>query len=158
MLCSSLSYFKNMTKYKPVSISKAGFAFCRYTIAILVWVSFLLKIKWLLIIVLLILAISAWLRVQRAPLVVLYEYTINKIIKSKEEILNEYAMKFAHTMGTILCLICLVFLYFVDENIGWGIVFLFAILKTISAVGMCPASKLYNCMGNKNCCAFMKKL
>jgi len=103
-----------MTKYKPVSISKAGFAFCRYTIAILVWVSFLLKIKWLLIIVLLILAISAWLRVQRAPLVVLYEYTINKIIKSKEEILNEYAMKFAHTMGTILCLICLVFLYFVD--------------------------------------------
>ncbi len=147
-----------MTKYKPISVPKTAFAFCRYSVAVLVWISFILKIKWILIVVLLILAISALLKIQKAPLVLLYQYTVNKIIKSKEEILNEHAMKFAHTMGTILCLLCLIFLYFVNENIGWGLTFLFAILKTISAVGMCPASKLYDCMGNKNCCAFIKKL
>jgi len=147
-----------MTKYKPVSVSKAAFAFCRYTVAILVWLSLLLRIEWLLVIVFLILATSALFKIEKAPLILLYKYTINKIIKSKEEILNENAMRFAHTMGTILSLICLLFVYFINAPIGWVLVFVFAILKTISAFGMCPASKLYECMGNKNCCAFIKKI
>lgn len=147
-----------MKKYKPVSVSVAGFAFCRYAIAVLVWLSLIFQIKWLLIIVFLILALSALLKVQKAPMILLYKYTIGKIVKSKDEILNEHAMRFAHTMGTILSLICLLFLYFINANVGWVLVFVFAILKTISAFGMCPASKLYECMGNDGCCAFMKKL
>jgi len=147
-----------MKKYKPVSVSVAGFAFCRYTIAVLVWLSLIFQIKWLLVIVFLILALSALLKIQKAPMILLYKYTIGKIVKSKDEILNEHAMKFAHTMGTILSLICLLFLYFINVNVGWVLVFVFAVLKTISAFGMCPASKLYECMGNDSCCAFMKKL
>ncbi len=147
-----------MTKYKPVSVSKAGFAFCRYTIAILVWLSFIFQITWILLLVFLILAFSALLKVQKAPLILFYKYTIGKIIKSEDEILNENAMRFAHTMGTVLCLICLLFLYFINAKIGWALVLIFAILKTVSAFGMCPASKLYECMGNDSCCAFIKKL
>jgi hypothetical protein len=147
-----------MKKYKPVSVSVAGFAFCRYSVAILIWVSLLLHIKWLLVVVFLILAFSALLKIEKAPMILLYKYTIGKIIKSKEEILNERAMRFAHIMGTILCLICLLFLYCINVNVGWILVFVFAILKTISAFGMCPASKLYECMGNDSCCAFIKKI
>lgn len=147
-----------MIKYKPVSVSKAGFAFCRYAIAVLVWLSLLLQIKWLLVVVFLILALSALFKIEKAPLILFYKYTIGKIIKLKEEVLNEHAMKFAHTMGTILSLICLLFLYFINVKVGWILVSIFAILKTISAFRMCPASKLYECMGNDSCCAFMKKI
>jgi hypothetical protein len=147
-----------MKKYKPVSISKNAFAFCRYTIAVLVWLSLIFQIKWLIILVFLILTLSAVLKIQKAPMIVFYNFIFGKVIKSKEEILNENAMSFAHTMGTILSLICLLFLYFINSYIGWIFVFAFAVLKTISAFGMCPASKLYECMGNKNCCAFVKKL
>ena len=147
-----------MTKYKPVSVSKAGFAFCRYTIAILVWLSLIFQIKWILVLVFLVLALSALLKIQKAPMILLYKFTIGKIIKSKDEILNENAMRFAHIMGTILSFICLLFLYFINVYVGWILVFVFAILKTISAFGMCPASKLYECMGNDNCCAFIKKI
>lgn len=149
-----------MTKYKPVSISKNAFAFCRYATAILVWSSLIFQIKWLLLAVFLILALSALLKIQKAPMIVFYNFIFGKIIqvKSKEEIINEHAMRFAHTMGAILSFVCLLFLYFINANTGWILVFLFAILKTISAFGMCPASKLYECMGNKDCCAFIKKI
>ena len=147
-----------MKRYKPVLVSVAGFAFCRYTVTVLVWLSLIFQIKWLLVIVFLILALSALLKIQKAPMILLYKYTIGKIVKSKDEILNEHAMKFAHTMGTVLSLICLLFLYFINANVGWVLVSVFAVLKTISAFGMCPASKLYECMGNDSCCAFMKKL
>jgi len=147
-----------MTKYKPVSISKASFAFCRYSVAVLVWASLIFQIKWIMVLVFFILALSALLKIQKAPMILLYKYTIGKIIKSKDEILNENAMRFAHTMGTILSFICILFLYFINAYAGWILVLCFAVLKTVSAFGMCPASKLYECMGNKSCCAFAKKL
>ena len=145
-----------MTKYKPVSIQKNAFAFCRYGVAVLVWVSLVLHSKWLLAIVFLIMALSYLLKVERAPFIVLYKYTIGKIINSKEEILNEHAMRFAHLMGSILSFVCLIFVYFISAPIGWVLVSCLAVLKTISAFGLCPASKLYECMGNKTCCAFIK--
>jgi len=146
-----------MTKYKPVSISSAGFAFCRYGVAVLVWLSLVAQIKWVMLIVFFILAFSALLKVEKSPMIILYKYTLEKIKKSKQEIINEKAMEFAHGMGTIISFICLMFLYFINIKIGWILVFIFAILKTVSAFGMCPASKLYECLGNDSCCAFIKK-
>lgn len=147
-----------MKIYKPVSVSRAGFAFCRYAMAILVWLSLIFQIKWILLIVFLVFAFSALLKIQRSPMILFYKYTIGKVIKSKDEILNENAMRLAHIIGAIFSLICLLFLYFFNVKIGWILVFIFAILKTVSSFGMCPASKLYECMGNDSCCAFMKKL
>jgi hypothetical protein len=101
--------------------------------------------------------LSALLRVKRSPMIWLYEHTINKIRPSKDEILNEHAMRFAHTMGMIFSFICLLLLYFVGDTAGWIAVFCFAILKSISAFGYCPASKLYECATGGSCCAFLKK-
>jgi len=146
-----------MTKYKPVEISKNAFAFCRYGVAVLVWLALIFQVKWLIILAFLILAFSVILKVQKAPMIVFYNFLFSKVIKSKEEILNETAMRFAHATGTILSLICLLFLYFINAYVGWVLVFGFAILKTVSAFGVCPASKLYECMGNDTCCVFAKK-
>lgn len=146
-----------MKKYKPVSVPQAAFTFCRYSIALLVWLSLFFQSKPIMILVFFILLFSAVFKVGKAPMILLYSYTINKIIKSKEEILNEQAMRFAHTFGSILSLICLFLLYFVNENAGWIAVFCFALLKSVSAIGFCPASKLYDCLNNDSCCAFIKK-
>ena len=146
-----------MIKQKPVSVPNAAFIFCRYTLAVIVWLGFILKAKELILVSFLLLALSALLKIKKAPLVFFYTNTINKIIKSKDIILNEYSMRFAHIMGTIIGFICVILLYSINEGVGWWIVLLFAILKTVSAVGFCPAAKMYECMGNGKCCAFLKK-
>ena len=146
-----------MKKCKPVAVPKAAFAFCRYSIAILIWLALIFHAKTIIWIVLAIFLLSAILKIRRAPMILLYRWTVNKIFKSKDEILNEHAMAFAHIMGSVFSVICLSLLYFTDERIGWIAVFCFAILKSISAFGFCPASKLYECATNDSCCAFIKK-
>lgn len=144
--------------YKPVSVPKYAFAFCRYTIAIFIWLSFILRNPWILVFVGVIMLFSAILKIRRAPLIVLYSQTINRVWRSPQEILNESAMRFAHTLATVLSAICLLFLFVINEHIGWFLVLCFAVIKTISALGFCPASKLYECAGNTNCCAFAKNI
>jgi len=142
--------------YRPVSVSKGAFIFCRYSIAVMVWAAFILREPWILALVGAIMFLSAALRIRRAPMIVLYSYTVDKIFKSRKEILNESAMRFAHIMATGLSAICLVFIMFVNPHVGWFLTMCFAILKTISAVGFCPASKLYECAGSDKCCSFAK--
>lgn len=146
-----------MKKYKPVSIPSGAFLFCRYGIAILVWAAYILKMKELMLAVSILFVLSVLLKIKRSPLILFYRYTINKIIKSKEEVLNEHAMWFAHILGSILSIICLILLYFMSEKAGWIAVLIFAILKSISAIGFCPASKLYECATSDSCCTFLKK-
>lgn len=142
--------------YRPVSVPKGAFIFCRYSIAILVWLAFILRNPWILGLVGLVMFFSALLKIRRAPMIVLYSCTIDKIWESPKEILNESAMKFAHILATGLSVICLIFILFINSHIGWFLTFCFAILKTISAVGFCPASKLYECAGSDKCCSFAK--
>lgn len=131
--------------------------FCRIAMAVIIWVAFIFKLKFILIIAFLIFLASFVLKIKRAPMIVLYDLSINKIFKSNDELLNEYAMSFAHMIGSIFSFICIIFLYFISDKIGWGLVLVFAILKSISAVGFCPASKLYECATGDSCCAFVKK-
>ena len=125
--------------------------------AIIVWCALIFKIKWLVVLSFVILALSAILTIKHAPMIVLWRYTLGRIFNSKTEILNVKAMRFAHGAGTILSAICVYLLYFGNEYAGWILVGFFAILKTISAFGFCPASKLYVCMSNGGCCAFSRK-
>ena len=78
---------------------------------------------------------SAIFKVKNSPLVQLYSQSIEKIskLKSKKILVNEKAIRFAHIIGTIFSGICIIALLF-RENIGWGIVFIFAIIKTIRAI------------------------
>jgi hypothetical protein len=146
-----------MIKNKMVSVSNAGFAFCRYSVAMLIWLSLLIKIKWLLAVIFVVMFFSAILKVKRAPLIVLFGLTLGKLFESQQEILDEKAMRFAHIFGSIFSLICLILLYFVNERVGWIAVLIFAIAKTVSALGFCPAAKLYGCTTGGQCCAFLKK-
>jgi hypothetical protein len=146
-----------MRSFKPVAISKEAFIFCRYSIAVLIWISLILRLKWLLIVVLIFFLLSVWLKVKRSPFIWLYEHTMGRLRPLKEEWLNERSMRFAHLMGAILSFICLVLLYGVNDRAGWIAVFIFALLKSVSAAGFCPAGKLYECATNDSCCAFIKK-
>jgi hypothetical protein len=141
-----------MPKYRPVEVPNAAFIFCRYSITILIWLSLIFKSVWLLGLVSLIFILSAILKVRRAPMIMLYKYTINKLFKSDDVILNESAIRFAHIIGAIFSLVCIVVLFLFNTNIGWYFVAGFGILKTISALGFCPASKLYECALNGQCC------
>ncbi|MDD4409690.1 MAG: DUF4395 family protein [Candidatus Pacebacteria bacterium] len=146
-----------MTKYKPVSIPSNAFTFCRISLALLVWVSYLFHSKGLLVVVFFLFLFSAILKIKKAPMIVIYANTIEKLFKSKAEVVNEPALYFAHLVGTSFSALSLVFLYLINEQAGWILVLIFALLKSISALGFCPAAKLYDCSNNDNCCAFAKK-
>jgi hypothetical protein len=148
---------QKLNPVKPVSVPSAAFAFCRYTLALLVWATLLLRYRPLMILVFILFTLSAVLKVRRAPLILLYSATVNKICKSPDEVLNEAAMRFAHTLGAVFSLVCIGLLYFAPPVAGWSAVLVFAILKSISAFGYCPASKLYECLSNGGCCAFTRK-
>jgi protein-S-isoprenylcysteine O-methyltransferase Ste14 len=143
---------------KPVTVPNAAFVFCRYSIALMLLAAVLFKIKWLLIVVFVVFVLSVILKVKRAPMILLYRYTIGLLWKSKGVTLDEYAMRFAHGLGVVFSAICLLFLYFVNENVGWGLTVAFLVIKLISAFGFCPASKFYKCVGSGGgCCAFTKR-
>jgi hypothetical protein len=71
-------------------------------------------------------------------------------------VLDIKGMRFAHTLGAVFALVCLSMVY--REAPGaWTAVTLFAVLKTLSAVGLCPAYKLHGCLGRGGCCAITGK-
>lgn len=141
-----------MAEFKAVTISKGSFAFCRYTIAILLWSSILFQMKELVIACFLLLTLSYILKVQKAPLVVLYDVTIEKIMPSDKELVDEKGIRFAHLVGAVFSGIGCLLLYFVNPIAGWIFTALLAILKSSAAFGFCSALKLYSCMTGGNCC------
>jgi hypothetical protein len=141
---------------KPVTVSAASFVFCRYTVALLVWGAYLAHSVWLLGLAAVLLAWSALAKVGRAPLILLYAKTVGRLHRSKEEILDETAMRFAHTLGTVFALVCMGVIG-LSPRIGWRLTLLFALLKTVSALGFCPASKLFTCATNTTCCPLTKR-
>lgn len=141
-----------------VLISKGSFIFCRYTIALFIWLAFIFKIKELILVVFVILALSAVLGVNRAPMIVTYNTTLGRIFPSRKELLSKAAMRFAHVLGSVFAILCAAALYGPNEKLGWIFVFILGILKTISAFGFCPASKLYTCTISGGCCGISRAL
>ncbi len=145
-------------KQQITKIKSTEFLFCRIGVMILVWVALIVKSKELILLSFVILLLSALFTVKYAPMILIWRYTFGLFIKSKDEILNVKAMRFAHSLGTIIAGICVLLLYFGNQTVGWGFVLFFAVMKTISALGFCPASKVYVCMSNGTCCAFSRKM
>lgn len=143
-----------MAGLKPVTVSKSAFNFCKFTIAALLWASLIIKSEILLLLAFVILTVSAIVKVQKAPLVLLYHNTIDKIIKSQDIVLEEKSLCFAHTVGAIMSLAALVLIYFVSPLAGWILVGVLAFMKTMASCGFCGAAKLYTCLNNPNgkCC------
>lgn len=149
-----------MKEKRPVVVPHAAFNFCKYTVASIFWISLIFQNKLLVVVGFSLLLLSALLKVKKAPLVILYTYTIDKIVPSRSEILDEKAVCFAHTVGTIISGIALLFLYFLNPLIGWILTGLLAVLKTSASLGFCGAMKLYSCLNNPNgqCCRVGKKV
>lgn len=145
-----------MINYKPVSITKASFAFCRFSIAVLVWISFFIKSEIILGIVCLLFLLSTILKVKRAPMILLYEVLFNRKHNRKEVWVDENSIFFAHVVGLIMSFTCLVLVLCVNSSAIWYSVLGFSVLKTVSAFGFCPASRLYDCTLNGNCCVRRK--
>jgi hypothetical protein len=61
-------------------------------------------------------------------MILIWNYTLGKIILSKKEILNVNAMRFAHTLGTIFLGIGLVLIFSHVENFGWSYIGVFALI------------------------------
>lgn len=141
-----------MAGVKPVSVSRGAFAFCRYTIAVLLWCSVVFRVKELVLAAFIILTLSVILKVKRAPLILLYTYTVDKLFPTGQVILDEKGIRFAHTVGAVVSFLCLILLYFINPTAGWALTVLLAILKTSAAFGFCSALKLYQCVNGGTCC------
>jgi hypothetical protein len=139
-----------------VTIQDNAFVFCRYSVAVLVWLALVLHSTYLLGAVLVILVLSAALKVERAPMVWLYTNTAGRVVSSKDVVLDVRAMQVAHTAGAVLAAVALG-LAAVQSPATWWFVAAFATLKTASALGFCPAYKLYGCAVKGGCCALTAK-
>lgn len=137
-------------------VQRNAFIFCRYSVAALVWIALLLQNVWVLLAVFVILALSALLTVRWAPMILLWKWTLARIFPSEEEILDIKGMRFAHGLGAMMALIGLSLVWH-GNPFAWWFVGLFAILKTTSALGWCPAYKVWGCLAEGGCCAITQK-
>jgi hypothetical protein len=140
-----------------VSVSNGAFIFCRYSMTLLLWAAFILKIKLLVAGLFVLLLMSALLSIRYAPLMWLYSISVDRLLPSKAIMLSKSGMRVAHSMGTVFAAICLLFLYRINETAGWSLTLVYCIIKSISAVWACPVYKLYTCMKSGNCCTFLNK-
>lgn len=140
-----------------VYVSKAGFAVCRFGVALLVWYSVVDRTPYGLTAAFFILAVSALLGVEKSPLILLTQ-GIEKIVNKESSTVPLFrkGMRFAHSAGTTLSGIALI-TWFFYPTAGWIVTICFAMLKSVSAIGLCPAERLYRCATSDSCCTFMKK-
>jgi hypothetical protein len=146
--------------FKPVPVHKGSFAFCRYGLAALSWSAFFMQSRAVVIVAGALMLLSAILKVRRAPLIALFDATFEKLRPSPVELLDENAMRFAHTFGFVLFGIDAALLSFHATILaGWIFLVLISIAKTVGALGFCAASKMYTCAtsGGGKCCAFWQR-
>lgn len=144
-------------------IPKKAFAFCRFTICILFWISTIslfFGIKWVIFIPFIIMLLSAIFTVKRAPLILLYKILFDRNNKSETDVLNVNSIRFSHYVGATFSLIVILFLYIFKINlIAYIFIGVLTFLQTIAAFGYCSAQKLYECLIlGKNCCNLGKRL
>lgn len=152
-----------MSRYQMATVPKKGFAFCRYTIALLLWLSIIMLfvgIRWFIFIPFIIMLLSGILTVKKAPLIILYKVLFDRDGKKETDILNVSSIRFSHFVGSSFCIIIILFLYIFKINIvAYIFLGLLTILQTIAAAGYCSAQKLYECLVlGKNCCNLGKKI
>jgi protein-S-isoprenylcysteine O-methyltransferase Ste14 len=136
-----------------VQVPKLAFAFCRISLTVLLWLALALNQVWLVAALFCILLVSVLLKVHRSPMVQLYQQTVLRVFPSSgDAFLDVPAMRFAHGLGALMSL-AVTLTMLAAPTAGWYCLAALCVIKTISAVGFCPASKLFVCMRNGGCCA-----
>ena len=144
-------------------VPKKAFAFCRFSISILFWVTSILLffgIRWMIFVPFIIMLLSGILTVKRAPLIVLYKVLFDRNGKGETDVLNVNSIRFSHYVGATFSLIVILFLYvFKVDIVAYIFVGILTLLQTIAAFGYCSAQKLYECLVlGKNCCNLGRKI
>ena len=86
-------------------------------------------------------------------MVVLHRLTLGRLIAPASfAFMDVTAMRFAHGTGALLGLGVLAAILRHPRG-GWVALACFCALKTVSALGFCPASKLFACLRKGGCCA-----
>jgi protein-S-isoprenylcysteine O-methyltransferase Ste14 len=143
---------------ETVRVPAPAFAFCRISLTAMLWAALLFHVVWPVAAVFLILAASVILKVQRSPMIQLYQQTVLRLFPARGSAwLDVPAMRFAHAAGALMALAVLVALLLAPAA-GWTCLAVFCMIKTVAAFGFCPASKLFVCMRNGGCCALTKGL
>ena len=149
-----------MIGYEPVSVSRNGFRFCRYSVAVMVWIGVIWRVEPLILVCALIMAASALLTVRRAPLIWLWTQTVDRAIPSATEVLDANGMRFAHIVATFALGIPWVVLNYgpiTATEAMWRLLVFVAAFKTLGALGYCPVSRFFTCaIGGGTCCPWMK--
>jgi hypothetical protein len=141
---------------KPVEISAHGFAWCRWGVAVLVWLTLILNNPFPLAVGTVILIFSALLKVRNAPLIWLHRVTLGRLVPSAAVVVDEYSMAFAHTLGSVLAMMCLLAWFIAPAPIPWIATALLGIAKLAGALGYCSGVKLYQCLHSDTCCTFLR--
>lgn len=142
-----------------VRTKKQSLSFCKYTIAGLLWLAVITDSISLVYLVFAILLVSALVGVQKAPLVVLFNLTFARWLKTEEVYINRYSMRFAHFFGAGFCVLILVTHYTLAPLVPLVLTGILAVLQTVASFGYCSAQKLYECVVcNSNCCRVGKKV
>ncbi|MCC6442228.1 MAG: DUF4395 family protein [Armatimonadetes bacterium] len=145
-----------MLSVKPVSVSRFGFAFCRYTVTLFLWLAFFTRTREPILAAAVVMALSAVLTVRRAPLIALWNISLQRFFPGQTVMLDEHAMRFAHTLATVMLAATLALLYGGYDHLGRVFLMYIAAFKTIGAVGFCPVSRLYGCLsGQGGCCGLL---
>jgi len=137
-------------------VPRPAFAFCRISLTLMLWLGLWLSSVWLVGAVSIILALSALLKVQRSPMIQLYQQSVLRLRPTWHyELLDVPAMRFAQALGTLMAL-TVVLVMLANPPAGRYCLLAFCLLKTVTAAGYCPASKLFACMKNGGCCALTR--
>lgn len=149
-----------MIPIKMVSVPKNAFKFCSASMLLIFFAALIFQNKALVLAGLAVLLASVVLRLERAPFIVLYQLTLGKVRPSEKVYFDEHAILFAHGFAAVLAALASALLYYVNEPIGWGVVFILILAKTSAFYGYCGAAKLYSCLNsdNSNCCRFGSKV
>lgn len=149
-----------MFTYKPISISRGGFAFCRYSVAGALWLAVVLRIDWLVGACSAVMLLSAILTISRAPLVLLYSWTIDRVFPTAKVVVDESGMRFAQGVATLAIGVPWLALHYgsaASHESVWRILPFVAVFKTLGALGFCAVSRLFTCaISGGDCCAFLK--
>ena len=139
-----------------VQIPRPAFAFCRISLTVILWMALYFHSVWLVTVVFAILVLSVILKVQRSPMIQLYQQTVLRLLPTQHYVfLDVPAMRFAHGMGAVMAFAVAVTML-ANPAAGWYALLGFCLLKTAAALGFCPASKLFVCMRKGGCCALTR--
>jgi protein-S-isoprenylcysteine O-methyltransferase Ste14 len=143
---------------ETVLVAGPAFAFCRISLTVLLWAALWWDSVGLVAVVFVILALSVLLKVQRSPMIQLYQQTAGRLFPAAKFVALEVpAMRFAHGLGALMALAVMAAMR-ASPRTGWYVLAGFCLLKTTAALGYCPASKAFICLSQGGCCAWSKKI